>query len=212
MTFWFGIGVMRLIPEGYDEYYPDEILNKLVDKLEPYLSEEIEIREALLEENVDLYTQENSTNTPVVIGAGLDWGGILSEKDSQPILSAIKNIPKIDYAPYWYGHHMPDPFADILVPGFNKATKQTSQTSESLFKSLVKLDDFCVAPLQRFKVGGLEQHITTFIEWRDYIHDDSEFEESEVTREKILDFYDGKLLPMLRFCENNHLIFVFCFA
>lgn len=210
MTFWFGIGIMQLLPKGYDKYYPDQILNKFIDKLEPYLCEEAEIREVLLEANINLFTQEEPTNVPAVIGAGLGWGGILCEETAQSVLTAVRNVHKRDSAPNRYTYNMPDPIADILIPGLSRPT-ETPEASQRLLKSLVSLDDFCVAPLQKFHVGGLEQHIADFTEWRDDIKGNPEFEPDEASREEMLNFYDKKLLPMLRLCQENYLIFVFCF-
>jgi hypothetical protein len=210
MSFWFGIGVMRLIPKQYDEFYPDEILSQLTKKLELELSDDAELREVLTEPGVDLYTMENSTDRPTVIGAGIGWSGVLPDEIAQPIFTAFKHVEKIDFAPYRYCFNMPDPIADILVPGFGEPI-QPSEASWHLLRSRVKLDDFCVTPLQKFWVGGLEQHLTAFTKWRDDICDQRDFVVHEVSREEILDFYDRMLLPMLRFCNDHRLIFVFGF-
>lgn len=57
MTFWFGIGIMQLLNEEYNEHYPDEILNRLFDKLESWFADDTEIREVLLKRSVNLYTE-----------------------------------------------------------------------------------------------------------------------------------------------------------
>lgn len=211
MTFWFGIGIMQLLSEEYNEYYPDQILNLLVDKLEPELADNTEIREVLLKPGVDLYTELVPTEQPTVIASSFHSGGVLTKEIACPIIEAIQNLTTINFAPYRYCLKMPDPIADILVPGFGRQVQPTEET-KYLLDYRVKLEDFCIAPLNNLWVGGLEQHIIAFTKWRDSIYNDSDFMVfDEVSREDILEFYDGSLLPMLRFCNNHHLIFVFGF-
>jgi len=58
----------------------------------------------------------------------------------------------------------------------------------------------------------LEQHITSFTQWRDLLLNDPEFKPDEstgLTVEEVVEFYDKSLLPMLHFCNEHRLIFVF---
>ncbi|BAY95911.1 MULTISPECIES: hypothetical protein [unclassified Tolypothrix] len=211
MTFWFGIGIMQLIPKEYDDYYPDEILNCLVDKLESELADDVQIREVLMKAGVDLYTRAEPTDRPTVIASSINSGGELPDRIALPILTAIQNVETVDYAPYEYCSKMPDPIADILIPGFGKRVQSTEATQQLLY-SRIKLEDFCVTPLKDFWVGGLEQHLAAFTEWRDSLYNEADFvPRGRVSREEILEFYDEHLLPMLRFCNDYRLIFVFGF-
>lgn len=211
MTFWFGIGIMQLLDEEYNEHYPDEILNRLFDKLESWLADDIEIREVLLKPGIDLYTELAPTEKPTVIVSSFNRGGVLRNEIACPIIEAIQNVTTIDFAPYHYCSKMPDPIADILVPGFSRQVQLTEET-KYLLDYRVKLEDFCIAPLNNLWVGGLEQHLIAFTTWRDRIRNDSDYMVfDEVSREDILEFYDEMLLPMLNFCNEHRLIFVFGF-
>ncbi len=208
-TFWFGIGIMHLLPDEYEEYYPDEILSLLIDEVEPYLSDDAEIREVIFSSGVDLYTSEEPTDGPAIISSSIGTGGVWKDIYAQPILTAIKNIDTLNFAPYCYSMEMPDPVADILIHGFAEPIVPPRPLS---LVDRVKLDNFCVTPLQNYYVGDLEQHIVSFTHWRDLKLNNPEFkpdESSGLTVEEIIEFYDERLLPLLHFCNEHRLIFVF---
>lgn len=205
----FGIGIANLLPDGYNEYYPDEILNLLVNEVEPYLSAAAEIREVLFEPGIELYTREEPTDKPTVIGSGIGWGGGVGDDIAQPILAAIKNIDTLNWIPYSYSREMPEPLANILIHGFGEPIVPP----RPIFSvDRMKLNNFCVTRLRKYDVGGLEQHIASFTQWRDLLLNDPEFKPDEstgLTVEEVVEFYDKSLLPMLHFCNEHRLIFVF---